>query len=627
MKAWQRVLAGFSWLCLAACTHVSRHEKLQAEQYADTARSSAISCATGCAINSPLRALGDAAYAASRPGQPRHSVLMLDSGQDSLLARVHLIRSARTSIDLQTFHFERDDAGRVVLDELRAAAARGVRVRLLLDQLNSLTDPELQAGLAAFHRNFEMRLYNPVFLQARVNPLEFAGAVLFRFRNLNQRMHSKIMLVDGRVAILGGRNIQDEYFDWNDQYDYRDRDVLIAGPVTQEMTRYFNAFWNDRRAVPAARLDDVARVLLENRGPPTAALPPRSARVVAMAKAAEDGEQVFVRLSPYLYRVGRVDFFGDLPSKHADNGISRSAASQALLNAFAASKRELLLQTPYLVLSRAARRLFRALQRRPRPVSVLVSTNSLAATDAFPVYAMSYKYKRLYLRELGFQIYEYKPFPADMPVGLSPMAGGDAEGAATGDVGNPEAQVEVEKKQAKTDVKVGKRKSRHRLGNGPVPLMHSGVRIGLHCKSMVIDGKIAIIGSHNFDPRSNDYSAESLVMVHDAAFAHALEDSIRRDMSPDNAWVIAPRPKLPFLWGLNYNLGKLSEKLPIFDIWPLPYATSYQLKPGCQPLPLGDPGFQACYEDVGDFPEVNLSLKMIYTRVITVFGAGFIPIL
>ncbi|MEO7251936.1 MAG: phospholipase D-like domain-containing protein, partial [Arenimonas sp.] len=379
-------------LCLGACTHVSRHEKLQAEQYADRARSSAVSCAAGCAITSPLRSLGDAAYAASRPAQPRHKVLMLDSGQDSLLARVHLIRSARTSIDLQTFHFERDDAGRVVLDELRAASARGVRVRLLMDQLNSLTDPQLQATLAGFHRNFEMRLYNPVFVQARVSPFEFAGAVLFRFRNLNQRMHSKLMLIDGRVAILGGRNIQDEYFDWNDQYNYRDRDVLIAGPVTQEMTRYFDAFWNDRRAVPAARLDDVARVLVENRGPPPAPLPPRSTRVVAMAAAAGDGEQVFARLSPYLYNVGRVDFFGDLPSKHADSGASRSEASQALLNAFAASEQELLLQTPYLVLSRPARRVFRALQRRPQPVTVWVSTNSLAATDAFPVYAMSHKY-------------------------------------------------------------------------------------------------------------------------------------------------------------------------------------------------------------------------------------------
>jgi len=78
---------------------------------------------------------------------------------------------------------------------------------------------------------------------------------------------------------------------------------------------------------------------------------------------------------------------------------------------------------------------------------------------------------------------------------------------------------------------------------------------------------------------------------------------------------------------LNYNLGKLSEKLPIFDVWPLPYATSFELKPGCQPIAPGAPGFYQCYEAVGDFPEVNLTLKSVYTRVLTVFGAGFIPIL
>jgi len=91
--------------------------------------------------------------------------------------------------------------------------------------------------------------------------------------------------------------------------------------------------------------------------------------------------------------------------------------------------------------------------------------------------------------------------------------------------------------------------------------------------------------------------------------------------------MIAPRARLPILWGLNYNLGKLSEKLPIFDLWPLPYATSYEIKPGCAPLSPNDPKFHDCYQWVGDFPEVNLSMKSIYTRIITVFGAGLIPIL
>ena len=115
--------------------------------------------------------------------------------------------------------------------------------------------------------------------------------------------------------------------------------------------------------------------------------------------------------------------------------------------------------------------------------------------------------------------------------------------------------------------------------------------------------------------------------MRDPVFAAALAASIRRDIEPGNSWVIAPKPKLPVLNQLNYNLGKLSEKLPILDIWPFPYATSYEIKEGCRPLPPYAPGFHDCYTPVGDFPEVNLSPKMIYTRVLTVFGAGLIPFL
>jgi hypothetical protein len=160
-----------------------------------------------------------------------------------------------------------------------------------------------------------------------------------------------------------------------------------------------------------------------------------------------------------------------------------------------------------------------------------------------------------------------------------------------------------------------------------VPLKRAGLRIGLHAKSLVIDRRIGVVGSHNFDPRSDEYNTESMVVVHDRAFAERLARSIERDMAPGNAWVIAPRERLPILWGLNYNLGKYSEKLPVFDIWPLPYATSFDLKPGCTPRPPSAPDFYECYRAVGDFPEVNLGLKGIYTRVITVFGAGLIPIL
>lgn len=606
MSAYGRVLLAGACLVLAACANLSGAQRMRAGEIAERARDTRVVCAEDCRVDSPLLALGDAAYAASTPTQPRHSVILLDHGQDALLARLHLIRGARHTIDLQTFHFEHDDAGQLVLEALEDAARRGVHVRLLMDPLSGLDDPALQAELAGFHHNFELRLYNPLFRLARVAPLQLAGAILFRFRDLNQRMHSKMMVVDGTVGLVGGRNIEDDYFDWDSQYDYRDRDLLVAGPATQAMTVNFEAFWNHPRAVPPTQLDDVASILLKGEGPPPPRQEPLSERARAMSAAANDGPAVYARLSAYLFQVGSVDFYGDLPAKHDSAAVPVSEASHALLEVLEGTRHELLLQTPYLVMSRPARQLFRRLHRRGDPPQVLVSTNSLAATDAFPVYAMSHKYKRLYLRELGFEIHEYKPFPQDAPIDL----------AATGALAGQSEPAEAEEF-------AGTLGSRH----GPVPLKTAGVRIGLHAKSMVIDGQIAIVGSHNFDPRSTDYNTENLVVVHDATFAAALAASIRRDMAPENAWTIAPRPKLPVLAQLNYNLGKLSEKLPIFDVWPWPYATSFEIKPGCAPLPPSDPGFAACYEPAGDFPEVNLSLKGIYTRILTVFGAGLVPIL
>ena len=263
------------------------------------------------------------------------------------------------------------------------------------------------------------------------------------------------------------------------------------------------------------------------------------------------------------------------------------------------------MQTPYLVMSRPARKVFRTLHRKKDSPKIIISTNSLAATDAFPVYAMSHKYKRLYLRELGFFIHEFKPFPVSGPFDMAAMMSDEPSKEGMPILGSGSSG----------------------SASGAPPLKRAGVRVGLHAKSMVVDGHIAVVGSHNFDPRSDDFNTESLVIIPDKNFAQALAASIHRDMLPENAWTIAPRPKPPILSGLNYNLGKLSEKLPIFDIWPFPYATSYELKKDCQPVPFTDKRFADCYEQVGDFPEVDLTLKAVYTRMVTAFGAGLVPIL
>jgi phosphatidylserine/phosphatidylglycerophosphate/cardiolipin synthase-like enzyme len=176
---------------------------------------------------------------------------------------------------------------------------------------------------------------------------------------------------------------------------------------------------------------------------------------------------------------------------------------------------------------------------------------------------------------------------------------------------------------------IAKRYARRRA-NEPVPLRRAGVRVGLHAKSIVIDERIGVVGTHNFDPRGDNYNTESALVIEDPAFAHALAESIRRDTRPENAWAIAPRDKPPVFSGLEYSIGKMSEHMPIFDLWPMRYATSYEFVPGpaCpEPLRRNHPRFRACYRPVGDFPEVDVGLKSLTTRMFTAFGAGLAPIL
>jgi len=637
LQAWRSLLAVLL-LCLGGCATLSQAQRARAVDLALQARSASDSClgAGTCAEASPLRELGDLARDASGAGAPRHRVLLLDAGGDALLARINLLRSARDRIDLQTYIFDEDDAGQLVLDELLAAARRGVRVRVLIDQLSVLEDNHTLAALAGAHVNFELRVYNPIFGSARISYPEYLLAAACCWRRLNQRMHSKLLLVDDSIGITGGRNYQDDYYDWDAQYNFRDRDILVAGPEAAAMAANFEAFWQSPRSVPAERLHDVGRLLLDEGVPP---VPPldyaHPDRAAAMSRAASDAATVRERLVARAMPVDRVEFHADPPQKHRReaDGAERLAAGNALRELIAGANEEVLLQTPYLVLSKPAQALFRELQARESPPRVVVSTNSLAATDAFIVYALSHKYKRRYLRDFGFHIHEFKPFPQDAPIDLAATRADSGPAPAS-----RAAQRMAQRRSALRGS--GRREPLQRehiatryfgsRANEPVPLRHAGVRVGLHAKSLVVDDRIGVVGTHNFDPRGDRYNTESAVVVDDPAFARALAASIRRDMAPANAWVIAPRDKPPVLSGLEYSLGKASEHLPLFDLWPWRYATSYEFVPGpgC-PLPLARdaPGFRRCYRPVGDFPEVSLGLKGLTTRIFTAFGAGLAPIL
>jgi len=617
--AWARAGVRFPFalaalLMLGACAVDPLHAR-RAAATAAAAQSHDDDCpaprADACALDSPYRALADEALARSTPGHAFHYASLIERGEDALLLRVHLIRSARHSIELQTFIIGEDDAGKLILDELVKAARRGVAVRVVSDQLFSLEDTRLFSALARAHENFELRVYNPTFHKATTPPLEFAAGILCCFWRFNQRMHDKVLLVDDVIGIVGGRNYEDRYYDWDDTFDYRDRDVLAIGPVGTTMLASFETFWKDPHTVPLSRLRDVsADILAEGiRAAPYTTHPYRNAaRVARLSRLADDIEYVRERFAVTVQPVAQVEYFADAPGKpQPGQSGARRESTRPIAALLAAANGEIVLQTPYLVLSATARRLFAQLHHSKPKLKVLVSTNSLAATDAFYVYALSYKYKKRYLK-LGFEIHEFKPFPGDAERLITRYAelGASHAPAAQGPPPSP-------------------RYTR-------APLESEGVRIGLHAKSMVIDGEIAIIGSHNFDPRSEIYNTESGFIIRDRAFAGRLRAIIAADMSPENAWTIAKRPRTRLIGGINNAIATASAALPIFDFWPFRYASSFAFNPAglagsCTPRPPDAPDFYRCYDDVGDFPEVDLPLKNIYTRIVTAFGAGLVSIM
>lgn len=589
-------------LGLSACG-LNRQLSRQAEVLVATTQAEQITCLRSdhCAIISPFSALADDARLRSNDDTPAHYVTLLEQGEESLLARIHLIRAARERIDIQTFIWAEDDAGWLLLEELLTAARRGVKVRIIADQLFSLDNTRWLAQLARAHRNLEVRIYNPTFHRAVTSPLAYAASIVCCFTRFNQRMHNKLFLVDGTYGIAGGRNHEDRYFDWDHSFDYRDRDVLVIGPEAgRQMNLSFGQFWDYKRAQPLTRLNDVNKRLIaevdetSELQPPETVNWPRVERLRARALDPIDIHQTFIEPT---FRVSQVDYFSDRPDKQDSAAAREPMLGDRIAKLIASAQNQIVLQTPYLVLSQPARELFGELHARTSAPRVIVSTNSLASTDAFYVYALSHKYKKRYLK-LGFQIHEFKPFPADARDLI-----------------------------ANYDVLSGGLDGNGYQRYGRAPLTRDGVRLGMHAKSIVIDDAVTLIGSHNFDPRSDNYNTESGFIIYDHAVADRVRAEILRDTQPQNAWTIAKRPRTNLLQRVNNALSDFSTALPLFDFWPLRYATSYELDPGCSPLPTTDPGFYDCYTAVGDFPEVDLPLKTIYTRMVTAFGAGAAGIL
>lgn len=606
-----------------------------------------------CPVDSLLLDAATDAVASSTPKKPVHIVSLLNDSEAALVARLSLIRGARQSIDVQTYIWDQDDAGNLMLNELVEAARRGVQVRILADQLFSFGDMTLLNRLARVSPNFQVRLYNPTFHDGHTSTLQWVAGITCCFFKFNQRMHNKVLLVDDSAGITGGRNYENRYFDWDDAFDYVDRDVLVGGPAAMAMAESFEMFWTHRRSVALTHLRDVNHYIVSHPAAPGWPAPVyvRPQRVARAQQEADDPAWLRAHVMADSLRTGNVEFFSDRPAK-TDKPNKRSARefTRHVMQLVAGAKSEVLLQTPYLVMSGRARKIFDRLHEEKQPPRIIVSTNSLASTDAFAVYALSYKHRKRYLKDYGFEIYEMKPHA---PGAASANAQASMDVAESGDDTHPVSNTGVAGSGPDSAAPPGAMRHRrtvaashndashhfsdsashgllgsHGSSRQPAPLLSRGRRFGLHAKSLVIDDSVSMVGSHNFDPRSDHFNTEAGVIVYDQRFATQLRHSIMRDTQPENAWVIAPRqPGVPALDDINEAIGSVSEQLPIFDLWPFRYATSYQLKPGCQPMRVNNPGFFACYQSVGDFPDVAVSPKIFYTLLIAAFGGGVSGIL
>ena len=435
------------------------------------------------------------AYIANRPGLS--GVYSLETGAEALRARAWLVDHARRSIEVQYFIWSTDNVGTLAAHALLRAADRGVKVRVIVDDLLIDAYERTLAALAA-HENVEIRIYNPSHAVG-VRWYERIWRLLTDFRGSNQRMHDKSFIVDGQVAIIGGRNMATEYFDYNREYNFRDRDALVLGHAVGAIQKNFEAFWASHISVPVDRL--IGRDEGGSTGLLTAAhaaafraeldrhaaSPDNFEPAVRDAIAAVPGE--FDRLATRI-RWSQVEFIHDQPGKndagpYTLDGGSRSA--EALARQLRSARSEVLIQSPYLVMSDEALALFA--EARARGVAIRVNTNSLAATDNIEAFS-GYLAQRDTLLELGVELREYRPDAAVQRASMRPY-----------------------------------------LTAGQQPPITS-----LHAKTMVVDGEHVFIGTYNLDPRSQNLNTEIGIAVHDRPFAQEIRAAIMADMGDGSSW-------------------------------------------------------------------------------------------
>jgi len=441
--------------------------------------------------------LGRALAPAVAANAGKTGIHALGNARDAFAARVLLARGAERSLDVQYYIWRADTTGGLLMEALWQAAERGVRVRLLLDDNNTRGMDEALATLDA-HPGIEVRLFNPY-----ANRAFRLGEIVGSFARVNRRMHNKSFTADNQVAIVGGRNVGDEYFGADTPVAFDDLDVVAAGAVVSEVSRSFDAYWNSDSAYPAASLI---------RGSPASAAQVRAAWAKLNDDAAAKKYLEALRATPLLRRL----LAGDLPLEWASARVVSDEPAKVLhpperteehmlprlVAALGEPARQLDLVSPYFVPTKDGTAALRTLAGRG--VQVRVLTNSLAATDVAPVHAGYAKYREELLRA-GVRLYELKP-------------------AAT------------------------QKSERGGIGGSS--------DASLHAKTFGVDRSRIFVGSFNFDPRSARLNTEMGVVIESAVLAVQLSDALDRDLPRDAYEVRLAEDKLQWIDG---NVHHTSE--------------------------------------------------------------------
>ncbi len=404
---------------------------------------------------------------------------LIEDGLSAFVIRSAFARMATKTIDLQTYIYSNDFSSKVLIAELKNAADRGVKVRILLDDYGTKSDI-VDVMLLNQHPNIEVKVFNTVSNRSK---LLYYPQFLTDFNRLNSRMHNKLFIVDNIAYITGGRNVGSNYFYPETASNFSDTDVLFVGDMTHYATDSFNEYWNHHLSIPASVFPKAkSKKALRKLERSFADMQQRSTEAVSRYNTIIDLAMREYKNKQFDFSWGRGKFLADPPQKvemtMAEKEEYRGDIIRALQHLWDKTKHSVYMSAAYFVPGQGG--LEHMLHEENAGVHMTIVTNSLASTNAPTVYAKWEKYRRQ-LIESGADVYEFM-------VSAENLRGKEHD---------------RERKQSSFSV--------------------------LHSKTMVFDDDISWIGSFNLDPRSAYYNTENVAIFESRDFANKLRDMIEKD--------------------------------------------------------------------------------------------------